>query len=404
MTQGETSKIRLRPLRLLFLVPGCIYPVSHGGASRITSVLWGLTERGHAVHVLSLVGSRDEQVAVSGLPRVASSESILIRPKPSYLRGSSTPSSALGLLIAGVSECLAQIAREHSIDILQLEYTHAAAYLDAVPGLPVVLTEHDVAFVSRFRGLRFADTPGAAFVGLIEALRLYRWELKQAKRADLLLTTSERDADFLRLRGVTRVTGAVPNGVEVARLQPRGRREETSDLLFVGNFRLRPNIDGLGYFLSEIWPSLAEQRRGLSMSVVGPRLAPDLVDRAAALGITYAGYVQDLAAEFWSHKVLVVPIRYGSGTRVKVLEAAAAKCAIVSTTLGVEGIGLEHGSQVLIADDPPAFTKAVIKLLDDADLRASLGSSAHDMVKNHYDWPVLIQRQESLYYDLLGWE
>jgi glycosyltransferase involved in cell wall biosynthesis len=389
---------------VLVFVPFTIYPVSHGGASRITNMLWGLTAIGHEVHVLSAVANETEQEAMRSLPNVASSEANIHMPlSDDYTPGGSVPAVVRGTYRPWLSKRIGQLIREYSLDLVQLEYTHAAAYMPAVreQGVPVVLMEHDIAFASMLRqsklqrpGIRKART-------FYDALRLHRWELEQARRADLVLTASEREAEMLRRRGIERVSGAVPNGGSVASLEPRGPRREERDILFVGFFGHPPNADGLEYFATKIWPFVREANPSLRVSVVGPRLAPGLLARVTDLGFRYAGYVEDLAAELWSHKVFIVPIRYGAGTRIKVLEAAAAKCAMVSTTLGAEGIALRHERDLLLADKPGDFAKAVNMLLADADLRARLGSSAHEVMKSHYDWPILVRNLERLYYGLV---
>ena len=216
-----------------------------------------------------------------------------------------------------------------------------------------------------------------------------------------MLTASEVEADVLRSRGVTRVSDAVPNGVDVASFEPAGERAETRDILFVGYFGHPPNVDGLGYFVDDIWPHLAAAEDPPSVSVVGPGLPGDLAARVHDAGFRQAGFVDDIAAELWSHRVFVCPIRLGAGTRIKLLEAAAARCAIVSTTFGAEGLGLVDGRDVLLADDPAAFAAAVRRLLADEPLRRRLGDAAHDTVKRQFDWPALAARLEQVCFDLV---
>jgi glycosyltransferase involved in cell wall biosynthesis len=390
------------PLRLLFFVPTCVYPVSHGGASRITNTMWGLASRGHEVHVLSLVGNSTQQEAMRALPHVTTSEAHVIPPDRYHLPGGSVPSIVRNTHRAWVGHRMEELIREYSIDIAQLEYTQSAAYASAARPVPVVLVEHDVAFVSSFRRVMLEKSPFHSAYRLFDSIRLHHWELQHAKRVDLVLAASDREAALLRTRGVACASGAVPNGADVRSLEPRGPRREERDLLYVGSFYHRPNVDGLRYFVSEIWPSLRQLSPHLNVSIVGPGLPSDLAVMVDGLGFRYAGYVQDLAAELWSHKVFIVPIRYGAGTRIKVLEAAAAKCAMVSTSLGVEGIGLRDGWDALIADRPEEFARAVVTLLDSDDLRVSIGSSAHDFVQRHFDWPNLVCRLEELYFGLMA--
>jgi glycosyltransferase involved in cell wall biosynthesis len=269
-------------------------------------------------------------------------------------------------------------------------------------GVPTVLVEHDIAYRSAFRrALKLGRAPRAVLGGLFDATRLYRWEIESARKADLVLAVSEDEAAILRRHGVAKVSGSVPNGVDVAAFEPRDVRPESRDILFVGYFLHSPNVDALRYFVSTVWPLLQKSGRQLSVSIVGSDLPVDLARTVKACGFHYAGYVEDLSAELWSHRVLIAPIRYGAGTRIKLLEAAAAKCAMVSTTLGVEGLGLRDGQDLLIADTPADFARSVEALLDDSALRARLGTSAYDSVKRRFDWPMLAAGLEGLYYHLL---
>jgi glycosyltransferase involved in cell wall biosynthesis len=397
-----SSTIAVRPLRLLFFVPICVYPVSHGGASRIMNTIWGLSKRGHEVHVLSLVGNDLDRAAMLSLPDVASSASYVLPSEMSFPPGGLVPRAVCGTYRPSMGRRIEEMVQRYAIDIVQLEYTHSAAYLAKRVGVPMVLVEHDIAYRSAFRrALKLGDAPHIMF-GLFDAMRLYRWEIKNARKADLVLAVSEQEAAILRRHGIDKVSDAVPNGVDIAALEPKSLRRETKDILFVGYFLHSPNVDALRYFVSTVWPLLQKTGRELSVSIVGSHLPTDLARSVRACGFRHAGYVENLPEELWSHRVFIAPIRYGAGTRIKLLEAAAAQCAMVSTTLGAEGLGWRDGQDLLIADRPADFARSIERLLDDSALRSRLGVSAHNSVKRRFDWPMLAANLEGLYYRLLG--
>jgi GT2 family glycosyltransferase/glycosyltransferase involved in cell wall biosynthesis len=398
---GALADVRSRPLRILFFVPMSVYPISHGGASRVVNTIWGLSRLGHEVHVLSLVDSEEEREAMSAIPGTASSHSHVLPLEKSYIPGSTLPTVVRQTYRPAAQRLIADLVRRYDIDLVELEYTHSGAYIADDLGVPTVLVEHDIAYRSALRGALLRTGVPRQARALFDVARLYRWEIETARKADVALTASELEAQMLRRRGVPRATSAVPNGVDVAAFEPGGGRQEVRDILFVGYFLHPPNVDGLNHFVSSVWPHLRDQGRRLSVTVVGSGLAADLRARVEAAGFHYAGFVDDLAAEFWSHRVFVCPIRFGAGTRIKLLEAAAARCAIVSTTLGAEGLGLRNGRDALLADDPAAFAQAVLQLLDDKELRVRLGDAAHDTVQRQFDWPVLAGRLERVFYDLL---
>lgn len=397
-TSGPAGR---RPLRVLFFVPMSVYPVSHGGASRIVNSIWGLCRRGHEVHVLSLADNEAERGSMERLPEVASSDSYYLKLKNDYLPGSLVPTVVRNSHRQAAHRLLADAVRRYEIDVVELEYTHSGAYLGDEIGAPTVLVEHDIAYRSAYRRAMTLSGPARRARALFDAGRLYRWELEAARRADLVLTASEDEAELLRRRGITHATGAVPNGVDVRSLEPPGPRPEARDILFVGYFPHPPNTDGLEFFLTRVWPHVLETGSLPSVTVVGSGLATGLASRVEAAGFRYSGFVEDLASELWQHRVFVCPIRYGAGTRIKILEAAAARCAIVSTTLGAEGLDLRDGRDILLADDPAAFAAAIRRLLSDDALRTRLGDSAHDAVQRQFDWPVLAGELERLLYDLV---
>lgn len=397
------SQRAVRPLRLLFFAPMSVYPVSHGGASKFTNTVWGLAERGHEVHVLSLVGSEAEREAMRSLPNVASSDSYVIplAPEKQFFYGSAVPAAVRGSYRPSMGSRIEEAVRRYAIDVVQLEYTHSAAYVPNCLDRPAVLVEIDIAYRSAFRSALNQDGIMNTAYGLFDAMRLYHWELQNVRKADLVLASSEHEAAILRRRGIAKVSSAVPNGVNVAALEPQGDRCERRDILFVGSFSHPPNVDGLRQFVSRIWPLLRSRNQELSVSIVGPGLPSDLASDVRRCGFRHAGYVEDLAAELWSHRVFIAPIRLGAGTRIKLLEAAAAQCAMVSTAFGAEGLGLHDGQDLLIADTPADFAESIERLLDDSVLRARLGVSAHDSVKRRFDSPVLAANLEGLYYRLL---
>jgi GT2 family glycosyltransferase/glycosyltransferase involved in cell wall biosynthesis len=390
-----------RPLSVLFFVPMAVYPIGHGGASRIMNTIWGLSRRGHQTHVVSLVGDKEEQAAMSAIPGVASCRSFIVPGRPEYTPGSMVPTAIRQTYRREMHAHLRQAVLELGADIVQLEYTHSAAYLSADLGAPTVIVEHDLAYRSAFRSALKRE--GVARIGrsVFDAARLYRWEMAAIAKADTVLTASEIEAEMLRRRGIPHVSGAVPNGVDTKTFEPREARRETRDILFVGYFLHAPNVDGLRYFISEIWPHLRAARPDLTVTVVGGGMQDDLAASAAACGFDCPGFVADVTQELWSHRVFICPIRYGAGTRIKLLESSAAECATVSTTLGAEGLGLRDGIDILLADEPAAFARSVVRLLDDEELRRRLGRSAHDTIERQFDWDNLVVNLEEIYYDLL---
>ena len=392
-----------RSLTVLSFVPMSIYPISHGGASRIMNTLWGLSRRGHKVHVLSLVETEAQAEAMRAMPEVASSHSFVLPLERMPWRGGIEPTVVAGSYRPAAARLLQEAVLRYRPDILLLEYTHSGAYISPALGTPTILVEHDVAYRSAFRSAMAKEGVGGKSRALFDVSRLYRWELETAKRADLVLSVSELEADVLRRRGVTRVCDAIPNGVDVPRSSPLAGRDETRDVLFVGYFAHPPNVDGLGFFVDEV-SGPTSPRRGVRLGVCrrlgtlrGPS-PPESTRRDSG----DAAFVDAVPPNSGPTASSSVRSASDAGTRIKLLEAAAARCAIVSTTFGAEGLGLEDERDILLADDPAAFAAAVAAApRGRGPSQTPRRRGPRDAVQRQFDWPALAERLKRVCYGLL---
>lgn len=285
------------------------------------------------------------------------------------------------------------------VDMLAL-----AGLLREVPaGIPAVLNEHNVE--SALLQSRIAAETSAWRRAFLQARRagLTRFESGACLDAGRVLACSDLDAERLRALAPGTAVTVVPNGVDTTALRPDlDSSTEPDSLLFVGHMGWFPNRDGIEYFNREVMPLLAG-RRELRVDVVG-RKDGYMPGGDIAPGIRFEGFVTDLEARLHRAAAFIVPLRLGSGTRLKVLEAMAVGKAIVSTSKGVEGLGLVDGEHALIADTPEAFAAAVECVLDDPTLRSRLGIAARRMAVTHYDWQSVGERLLSVYGELLGEE
>jgi glycosyltransferase involved in cell wall biosynthesis len=179
----------------------------------------------------------------------------------------------------------------------------------------------------------------------------------------------------------------VANGVDVEAITPLSTVPESHDLLFLGSLGYSANIDAVRYFIADIAPLLAGS--GARLTVVGsnPGRAVYEVAARAPVPVTVAGFVPDLVPQFRTSRAMVVPLRHGGGTRLKILEALAWGLPVVTTSVGGAGLGLTNGRDALIADDPAAFAAAVERLLSDDDLWSDLSRAGRALVEERYAWP-----------------
>jgi glycosyltransferase involved in cell wall biosynthesis len=228
-----------------------------------------------------------------------------------------------------------------------------------------------------------------------QAAAIARLEARTAQGVDAVLCCSELDAAAFRRAGAREIH-LVPNGVELRQLP--GSLEPRDTVAFVGSFDWRPNVDAAVVLAREIWPRLRQACPGLRLALIG-RKPPSAVRALAAGDIEVTGRVDDVAPWLLRSFATAMPLRAGSGTRLKVLEAAAARVPVVATRLATEGLPLVDGTHLLHAEAPEAFVEALLRLRRDPALAARLTEAAWK-VAQEFDWRRIGARLVELY---RGW-
>ncbi len=248
----------------------------------------------------------------------------------------------------------------------------------------------------------------------LEARRVKRYEARLVHDFDHTLAVSSIDQQALLQgasnRGEVRTNpsllkskvSVIPITVDCQTLKPVSRADASSMILTVGTLFYPPNADGVRWFLQEVFPLVKQKIGRAELTIVGPRPPADLVQAGQRdpQAIHVTGYVPDLLPYFESAAVMVVPVRAGSGMRVRILEALARGMPVVTTTTGLEGIDGVHGEHVLVADEPSEFASAVAQLLEDQELGRRLGRNGRRLIEEKYDWQVALPKLEDVYRSL----
>jgi glycosyltransferase involved in cell wall biosynthesis len=188
----------------------------------------------------------------------------------------------------------------------------------------------------------------------------------------------------------------VPNGVDLDYFAPCSRPVELRTVVFNGVLDYRPNLDAAHHLVADVWPLVVKRHPDARLTLVGRGYAPDF-RRFTRLGVEITGEVPDVRPYLARAAVISVPIRIGGGTRLKVVEGLAMGKAIVSTSLGCEGIAVRDGEHLLIGDGPNAFASRILELFDDPALGASLGRAGRQLMERDYSWQKAGERMEVLY-------
>jgi polysaccharide biosynthesis protein PslH len=397
-------------MKLLFVTPFLPSPPRFGGQRRLDGLMRSLARK-HELDVISFTAS-DEFTEPSLADTRSYCRDVVTFRDLEYadrrkkrllqLRSVISPRSYEHLLFARRREFEARLQSmidAGGYDVVQYEFAQMAAFrARAANGTRFVLDEHNIEF-------DIVRRTAEADVGLERKLysavnwrKLKREEQGAWRRFDGVTVTSARDAEMLRqLNPDTRVS-VIPNGVDIERFMPPSAAPNADSLLFFGAVNYHPNFDGITHFIDHIFPKILKQRPATKLWIVGP--APDDIIARKNQNIEVTGFVDQVEPYIDKASVVVVPLRIGGGTRLKIVEAMAKAKGIVSTSIGAEGIDVVHEKHALLADSDEDFAEQTLRLLGDGALTRSLGEQARQLAEQSYAWPSLAGRLEEFYAEL----
>jgi glycosyltransferase involved in cell wall biosynthesis len=393
-------------LRVLHLTPELpFWPGGSGGSARQFQLLRHAVERGHEVHVVAPV-TREQRPSASVLEEAGIAASLYARPgsrvaetaravaREPRLAGAIAVRPVFAWQVSVFWQAIRPLVRpllsEWRPDVVAVEHDHAAAWLaDLGDRVPAVLTLQNLGWTYYESRAAAATGPMRALLSA-EARRFRRFDRRHLPRYDRLIAVSAAEANALAWTG--RPVDLVPNGVSTEDFTAPPEQSGAPTLVFSGSMAYPPNEEGIAWFVREALPAIRAQAPDVELLIVGRDPPAAVRALAEPPAITVTGAVPDIRPHLARATVIVVPIRSGGGTRLKLLEAMAAGRAVVTTTAGAAGIDVTEGREVLVADDPGRFAEAVVELLRDAGARRRLAAAARAVAESRYDWRVVGDR------------
>jgi glycosyltransferase involved in cell wall biosynthesis len=385
-----------RRRRLLFVSSRYLFPIDSGGKIRTVNILRGMKDGAFEITLASPLpaGARsrapaetrdvcDRFVGWPGAARGALFQWSRMRHIVSRLPVAvATDDSEAGR--RAISKAL-----EHGPDVVVVDFPHAAVL--APPPYPCsgVMFTHNVEAEIFHRHAEISRNPLKRAIWRNQAGKMERYERELLSRFTAVVAVAERDREyFQREYGVGNVS-VIPTGVDLGYFTYGGcaalEDGDGGTVVFTGSMDWMANVDGVEFFMDAVWPAVSRARPRARCVIVGRSPPQTLVQRARArrLNWEFTGFVDDVRPFVQNAHVYVIPLRVGGGTRIKVYEAMAMGCPVVSTRIGVEGLPVEHDRHFLEADSADSMAAAVLSLLDDPERRHRLSEQARRFVEEN---------------------
>jgi len=389
------------PLRVLFLSQIVPYP-PHGGVLQRGYNLLRELGRDAQVHLLAFVHpdvlpteASIQESREALLKCCAAVEYFPLWPKASSIHRfaglaasvfSSSPFSVLAHRSAAFQRRVSELVETQKFDLIHADTIALAQFLDKKRSIATVVTHHNIE--SQLMERRAGAEAGQLARRFLqrETRKLCAYEAEKVGAFDVNIFVSQTDEKTLleRVQGLS--TAIVPNGVDIEYFTP-SQGTDLPALIYTGGMNMFANRDAVMFFLKDIWPLIKQRVPDVRFFAVGQDPPKDLVALAAMdPQIVVTGYVSDIRPLVRDASVYVVPLRVGGGTRLKVLDAMAMGKAMVSTSIGCEGLDVRLDEHLLVGDTPEQFAEKTVMLLGDRNRRLELGRAARELVERRYSW------------------
>lgn len=407
---GCIARIPLRrPMKILIVTTKSPYPLFEGRALRTYNLIKQAALH-HEIHLLSFVQTPEDLEGIEHMRSICK----VVEYEKLYFDGAKTqilkdaicelfspaPLPVVKYRTAGMRAKMRKLMQTHQYDLVHLDMLHLADYMDLCGNTPVALIEHNVEHVILDRRADNETRPLQRAYLRYQAAKLKSYEGRACQRAQHVVAVSELDAQQLRELGPGARVTSVPNGVDTEYFRTSHTPRKPTSLVFVGGFTWFPNLDAITYFCEDILPKLLKTIGDIQLTVIGKQPdTPVAQEIAKHPNVKLAGLVEDIRPDVDAAAAYIVPLRIGGGTRLKILDALSMSKAIISTSVGCEGLDVEDGKTIVIADTPDAFAQAIVKVLADPAWADTIGRQGRQLVESRYDWAAVAKTLMAVYAD-----
>lgn len=397
-------------MRILQICNKPPFPAVDGGAIAMNNTTQGLLSNGHQVTVLAITTPK-HPINKSTLPKDyvknTNFQSVFIdtsiKLKDAFFNLFSSKSYNIERFISQEFTLkLKSILNEGKFDIVIIESLFVAPYIQTIKNLSeakIVLRAHNVEHKIWERISANTKNPiKKSYLSLL-AKRLKNYEVETLETVDGIATMTKVDLQAFQKLGYTKDITAIPTGYIINQKGELKKESDEHSVFHIASMDWLPNIEGVQWFVNQVWSKVNSAFPKAHLFLAG-REMPDEFYKLPQNNITTIGPVASAKEFYLSKKIMIVPVLSGSGMRIKIIEGMALGKVIVSTTIGAEGIHCTNGKNILIADTPDEFAKAIVTCLNDTDYCEKIGTNAQELIKNEYSNEKISEKMISFFHDI----
>lgn len=397
-------------MKILQISPYIPFPPDLGGKISIYGILKYLSKRGNTMHFATYLKNDSASWGKEQLKPFSTSHILDVQTRNNPIDAALNLFSGIPYNISkyknkALVDFIKEFFSKNTIDIVHIDHLHMGWIIDVireVSDVPVVLREHNLEMMIMKRFSEIESNLLLKLYATIQYKKFEKYEPSLAKKFDLCIMISPKDEEILNALEPRAKTITIPVGVEKYQTELVKKDYEPYSIFHVGPLDWLPNLDGLKWYLNEIFPELLSKMPRLKLYIYGKDSDKLKIDKSISGNVLVKGYVKNLWAETLDKKLLIIPLRIGGGIRIKIIEMLAMGQNIISTSVGKEGIDITDGENILVADTAGEFIQKTIAYFNNQYDSAKMSFSGKELIKQKYTWEKIAEDFENTYIDLIN--
>ncbi|MDP4173873.1 MAG: glycosyltransferase family 4 protein [Bacteroidota bacterium] len=396
-------------MKILQISPQVPFPLDNGGRIGIYGIAKYLANRGHEIDFVCYRKETDYNYAYNELSLFSKPEILDVQTENNPVKAllnlfSDVPYNISKFFSVELEQFLRKYFKNNNPDIIHIDHLHMGwciSILRELTNAPIALREHNLEYKIMQRYSEKAHNPLIKKYSDIQFRKLKKYEISLCEKFDLCTMVSEEDESVLKCLNPKTKTLTIPAGVSSSLLDLQCSKILPFTIAHIGDMSWLPNYDGLTWYLNEVFPEVIKKIPQIMLYLYGKGNENLKIPEFLKHNITVVGYVKNIWDQLLDKQLCIVPLRVGSGIRIKILEMMAAGKSILSTSIGKEGIQVNDMNEILIADGPAEFIDKTVKFFDGKFDTKIMTEKSKDFVRENYIWEVISGKFEKAYLDLL---